>query len=624
MQMREDDQLLQNWQGKQLGNYRLIRLVGRGGFAQVYQGEHVHLQTQAAIKVLQARLSRQDQESFLTEAQMIARLQHPNIIQVLEFGIEESIPYLVMDYAPGGTLRQRYHSGVMLTPLRILPYLKQLASALQFAHEQRIVHRDIKPENMLLGSNDELLLADFGIALGVQSSRSHSIQDVAGTVTYMAPELLRGRAVPASDLYALAVVMYEWLSGAPPFRGTFVEVASQHLFRPPTPLRQAAVSREVEQVVLTALNKDPEQRFASIQGFATAFEQATLMSAVEETIKGKPRQLALQQIVPQHTEPEQTSEERQTGSSTSIDSNIAARPLASTPVLLQQGISTSMPTTPAAIIASIASSLPDKEVITSAPAISLPVKRPRGRLLMLISVMVLSVLLCGEWAGSSSVLLYLVATSPPRQLGNWQVTTISDKQAQTLYNQVTSKPPTYTSTMAANDAYKWFADRDSDGSCTFAGGAYHIEATASKAPEDCAPDSATFSDLAFQAQITIVRGDSGGLAFRASPKGKGLYYFGVDREGVYSLIVGPEPIYLLLLRSSTAITTGLNSPNLLTVIAQGTSIILYINRHYVGSVTDATSSGGYLSVFAWNLTPYAAHTGTTEVVCHGVQIWKLT
>jgi serine/threonine protein kinase len=92
MQMREDDQLFQDWQGKQLGNYRLIRLVGRGGFAQVYQGEHVHLQTQAAIKVLQARLSRQDQERFLVEAQIIARLQHPNIIQVLEFGIEESIP----------------------------------------------------------------------------------------------------------------------------------------------------------------------------------------------------------------------------------------------------------------------------------------------------------------------------------------------------------------------------------------------------------------------------------------------------------------------------------------------------------------------------------------------------
>src|SRR5579884_3191967 len=117
MQMREDDQLFQDWQGKQLGNYRLIRLVGRGGFAQVYQGEHVHLQTQAAIKVLQARLSRQDQERFLVEAQIIARLQHPNIIQVLEFGIEESIPYLVMDYAPGGTLRQRYRSGITLTPL---------------------------------------------------------------------------------------------------------------------------------------------------------------------------------------------------------------------------------------------------------------------------------------------------------------------------------------------------------------------------------------------------------------------------------------------------------------------------------------------------------------------------
>src|SRR6266700_8423244 len=313
MQMREDDQLLQNWQSKQLGNYRLIRLIGRGGFAQVYLGEHVHLQTPAAIKVLQARLSRQDQESFLAEAQMIARLRHTNIIQVLEFGIEEGIPYLVMDYAPCGTLRQRYHSGVMLTPLRILPYLKQLANALQFAHEQLIVHRDVKPENMLLGPNDELLLADFGIALGVQSSRSQSMEDMAGTVSYMAPELLQGRAVPASDQYALAVVIYEWLSGAPPFRGTFVEIASQHLLTPPPPLHQPAVSQEVEQVVLTALSKDPGQRFASIQEFAAAFERATLMSGSEETIKLGPRQLAsLLRTVSQDVEPEQVPEEQET------------------------------------------------------------------------------------------------------------------------------------------------------------------------------------------------------------------------------------------------------------------------------------------------------------------------
>jgi serine/threonine protein kinase len=621
MQMREDDQLFQDWQGKQLGNYRLIRLVGRGGFAQVYQGEHVHLQTQAAIKVLQARLSRPDQESFLAEAQMVASLQHPNIIQVLEFGIEESIPYLVMDYAPGGTLRQRYHSGITLTPLRILPYLKQLASALQFAHGLRIVHRDIKPENMLLGPNGELLLADFGIALGVQSSRLHSMEDVAGTVTYMAPELLRGRAVPASDQYALAVVVYEWLSGAPPFRGTFVEVATQHLFTPPPPLRHASVSNEVEQVVLTALNKDPERRFAGILEFATAFEQAMLISSVEETIKGKPRQSGWQQIVPENIEQEQIAEERQTGPLISIDHDIAAKPLATSPVLPQQSIATSLPT-----MASAAPSLPDKEVITSVPATLLPARRPRGRLLMLISVIVLSVLLCGECASSNIILLYLGLASPPppptqQPPGNWKVTSIPDKQAQALYNQVTSKPPTYASTMAANDAYKWFMDHDNTGSCSFAGGAYHVAVTVYNTPEDCAPDNniASFSNLAFQAQITIVRGDSGGLAFRFSSKG--LYYFSIDREGAYGLIVGPSPIYLMLLRSSQAIVTGLNRPNLLTVIARGTSVFLYINRHYVGSVADSTSSGGLLSIFAWNLSP---QTGTTEVVCSSVQIWKLT
>ena len=262
--------------GQQLGNYRLIQLLGRGSFADVYLGEHIHLNTQAAIKVLDMRLTNDDMGEFLNEARTIARLKHPFIIQVLEFGMEDNTPFLVMDYAPNGSLRSRFPKGSRLSPEEMLPYMIQVAAALQYAHDEKLIHRDIKPENMLLGPNDEVLLADFGIAVVAHSSRTQSMKGVAGTVAYMAPEQLRGKPVKASDQYALAAVVYEWLSGNSPFQGSFVEVATQHTLTPPRSLQQQVptISPVIEKAVLKALAKDPAHRFASVQEFAQALEQA--------------------------------------------------------------------------------------------------------------------------------------------------------------------------------------------------------------------------------------------------------------------------------------------------------------------------------------------------------------
>jgi serine/threonine protein kinase len=265
--------------GQQLGNYRLNRLLGQGGFANVYQGEHVYLKTQAAIKVLHARLATSDQDNFLNEARTIAALDHQHIVRVLEFGVEpqDDIPFLVMTYAPHGTLRERHPKGSRLSLASILPYVRQAAAALQYAHEQRVIHRDIKPENMLLGRNDDILLSDFGIALIAQSTQSQSIQAMAGTMAYMAPEQLHGRPRYASDQYSLAIVIYEWLTGERPFQGTFTELASQHMFATPPPLyvKLPGISPDVEQVIMTALSKDPQRRFGSIRAFAHALEQVS-------------------------------------------------------------------------------------------------------------------------------------------------------------------------------------------------------------------------------------------------------------------------------------------------------------------------------------------------------------
>lgn len=266
-----------NTVSQQLGNYRLLRLIGRGGFAEVYLGEHMYLGTQAALKVLRTQIASDDIEKFREEGSIIARLDHPNIVRVLEFGIEGNAPFLVMDYAPNGNLRQRHPKGIPIPSATIVPYVKQIAAALQYAHDQKLIHRDIKPENMLLGRNNEILLSDFGLAVIAQSTESLATRDMAGTIPYMSPEQLQGKPRPASDQYSLGTVVYEWLSGERPFQGSFFEIASQQMLNYPPPLHDKipTIPPALEEVVLRALAKDPHERFGRIEDFAWALEQAT-------------------------------------------------------------------------------------------------------------------------------------------------------------------------------------------------------------------------------------------------------------------------------------------------------------------------------------------------------------
>src|SRR6266702_2904892 len=273
--------------GQQLANYRLISILGQGGFADVYLGEHIYLNTLAAIKVLQMRLTDEDKQSFLEEARTIAHLKHPSIVRILEYDVVDGIPFLVMEYAPNGTLRQCHPKGTVLPPASIVTYVRQVAAALQYAHDLKLIHRDVKPENMLLSNKNAVLLSDFGLAVIVQSSRDR-LQTVAGTVTYMAPEQLQGRASPASDQYALAAVVYEWLSGERLFSGSFIEVATQHVLVPPPSLRDKLpeLPTAIDHVIQKALAKNPEQRFASVLEFARAFEQVCQVEEAKQNKSG--------------------------------------------------------------------------------------------------------------------------------------------------------------------------------------------------------------------------------------------------------------------------------------------------------------------------------------------------
>src|SRR6266705_2326526 len=261
---------------QQVGNYRLIQHLGNGAFADVYLGEHLYLNTPVAIKVMRSQLDSSTLADFLSEARHVSHLVHPHIIRVFDFGLESEVPFLVMDFALNGNLRQKHPPGITVPLPAIVTYMMALASALQYTHDQHLIHRDLKPENVLLGPKHEVLLSDFGLALLTSDRKPLQVKERFGTLSYMAPDLILGQPVPASDQYALAVMVYEWLCGHLPFVGSAVHISNQHLYAVPPTLSEGhpKIPRAVEQVILKGLSKEPAQRFVDVLNFARAFEEA--------------------------------------------------------------------------------------------------------------------------------------------------------------------------------------------------------------------------------------------------------------------------------------------------------------------------------------------------------------
>jgi serine/threonine protein kinase len=269
---------MQDLSGRRIDTYSLISLLGQGAFGEVYLGKHIQNQSLVAVKILYTRSSEKQLRDFVNEARTF-RLHHPNIISVLDFGMERAsnLFFIVMDYASNGTLRQRHRQGSTVPLEIIVQYVRQITSALQYAHNENLVHRDLKPENLLIDKNGEILVSDFGIAMSVPLDPAHaSATDIAGTSQYMAPEQIKGAPYAASDQYTLGVIVYEWLTGHLPFHGTRLEIVQQHLqtLPPPLPRDLPLLTPALEWALTRALAKDPGLRFASIHEFGEALERA--------------------------------------------------------------------------------------------------------------------------------------------------------------------------------------------------------------------------------------------------------------------------------------------------------------------------------------------------------------
>lgn len=268
--------------GHQLANFKVERLLGQGGMAEVYFGRDVSLQRPVAIKVINNNFRQNPAyaERFISEARAVATWRHENIVQVYYADQEDNLYYFVMEYIDGmdlSSLLSHYADAGELMPHEdVIKIARAVASALDYAHERGVVHRDVKPANTMISTDDRVVLMDFGLALDVQQG---SIGEVFGTPHYVSPEQARrsADAVPQSDVYSLGVMLYEMLTGIVPFDDPSpTAVALQHLSMPPPSPRSLNrnLSQQVEDVLLKALSKKPDERYPTATAFIDALDTA--------------------------------------------------------------------------------------------------------------------------------------------------------------------------------------------------------------------------------------------------------------------------------------------------------------------------------------------------------------
>jgi serine/threonine-protein kinase len=275
--------------GKTLGNrYELLERLGGGGMAVVYKGRDTYLNRMVTVKVLRSEYA--SDEDFVTrfrrEAQAVASLSHPNIVNIHDVGQEDDVHYLVMEFVDGQNLKTMIRKEAPIDPQRAVAIVSQICDALQHAHNNDIVHRDVKPHNILITADGRAKLTDFGIAREVSAATLTYTDTVVGSVHYLSPEQARGEAAgPRSDIYSLGVVAYELLSGRLPFEGdTPIGVAMKHVQETPLPLREVnpEINAAISSAVAKALEKKAGDRYENAQEMAKALEVALDDETVDE------------------------------------------------------------------------------------------------------------------------------------------------------------------------------------------------------------------------------------------------------------------------------------------------------------------------------------------------------
>jgi len=272
---------LNDLSGQRIGQYQLERFLGAGGMGAVYQAYQPRLKRVVALKLLPEVLSRQAGylERFDREAQTIAALEHPHIVPIYDYGAEEGISYIVMRYLGGGSLEERLSERGALPLKEATQILRQIASALDYAHRHGVIHRDIKPSNVMFDDHGNAFLVDFGIAKLLEATQVLTQTTATmGTPIFMSPEQWKAEVYPASDQYALGVLAFYLVTGKPPFEATTPHAMMyKHVNEPPPPVHEVLDDPAyvgLSEVILKAMAKDPHARYPTVMAFAEAFEAA--------------------------------------------------------------------------------------------------------------------------------------------------------------------------------------------------------------------------------------------------------------------------------------------------------------------------------------------------------------
>ena len=637
-------------EGHQINQYRFIRLLRSGGMGEVYLAYDEHLDRQVAVKVIRTDTSRYSDTQaareaarlFLREMQAIAGLDHMNILPVYGSG-EKSVNgaklmFMVMPYRRQGSLADWLQKRDTARPLSLKDterIVKQAANALQHAHNHRIIHQDIKPSNFLIQGEAEhpgqlnLQLADFGVAK-LMTTTSES-QTIRGTPTYMAPEQWDGHPVPATDQYALAVMTYELLTGYPPFianNNHQMWHLHYHVSPQPPSAINPTIPQELDAVLLRALSKNSDERYRSVAAFSRAFQQAMPNSdrpLANNSIEGAASPVTRPIVAP--TIPVRNANDD------AIPFSQRRRGLAGKGIfviflaLVLIGASILgflvLRSYPPKNINSIESHTNIKGTHLVSPSIGSAATT--GTTTAMTATSQANGTATANNATATGIASEANATSTAVEASATaavaQATANAINATATAYAKtVTPGSPVLNDPLQSNSGNNWdVTNLPGGGGCAFTGGAYHASMPQKGYIAPCFAQATSFSNFTYQVQMIIVKGDQGGIAFRANTNKGTFYYFHISTSGSYALETysnyNPTKPQPLIQGKDPAIKTGLNQTNLIAVVANGNSLVLYVNKQQIASVNDGTYSNGQIGVIA------ESTQNPTEVVFTNAEVW---